>query len=293
MNIFKWLKHEPVRKFRPFLHLERLETMDKPQIILGKQLTWEEKRDGSCLTFWLDDDNRTVHISSRNQAQAAKEFVSSCQSLQEYTNICELLKTEKDRYIVYGELIAKGMGPTRIEGVHDKPELVVFDMFDTVADNYLSYIQLYQVCYHWQIPVVERWAVTQHATLDSFWDMREKILQIARENKREGTVIKWVSSSPKDDPKYIMFKEKLDIPPPPKIKNFVTGHPVLPLLPDSEVRGELNKLYADYGLDWMRDKVKCMPEFAKRVNKAAEENLCRPPGTIYRYYLDFLREHNA
>jgi hypothetical protein len=285
-------RRRPVRKFRPYLHLERLEMMDKPQRILDKWLSFEEKRDGSCLTFWLDDDDETIHISSRNMAQASNDLANPAKATEDYPRIVEFLRDGRSRYILYAELIPKGKGPTRIEGEHGKAQLVVFDIWDIGIENYLGYVQLYQQCCHYNMPVVERWGYANFISLKSYDVFRDEVLRLAKELHREGTVIKYVNQSPIGD-RYIYWKEKIDIPPRPKLTHNDNATPDLPLLPETEVLGELSKLQADFGIEWMRDKSKCMPELAKRVSQAAKENLCRPRSDIFRLYLDYLRERSS
>ena len=136
---------------------------------------------------------------------------------------------------------------------------------------------------------VERWGVSKHTTVESFEEFRDKILQVAKEKNREGTVVKWVNPSPKGD-KFLFFKEKLDIPSKPKLTQFDKGSIELNALPESEVRGELTKMVADHGLEKLHDVKFAMPLLAQNVARACKENLRSPPKNLFVTYTKFMRE---
>lgn len=287
-------------RYMKYPHIDRLENLrPNPEILLGKRLTFEEKRDGSNLCFWTWPKKRfkwfgnTVwveHISSRNMELASNDLRRLAYMTDQYSKIMEFLKTEKGRYMVYAELIQKGYGATRVEGINKEHQLVIFDIWDNKVHNFLPYIPKYQLCYHWNLPVVERWAETQHATIESLYEMRDKVLAMAKEKNREGTVIKYIDPSPNANPPFIFAKEKLDIPPSPPLRQMEEGRPVLPPLPDSEINGEWLKLLADYGITKMKHKSFGMPEFVRRTNQAAKDANCRPPKDIFKYYKQYLQD---
>jgi hypothetical protein len=282
-------------------HIDNLYALKpNPEIILGKRLIFTEKRDGSNLRFSLKDGK--VQISSRNQDEASGDFQNGAKATEEYPKIVQLLSEDdsdpfhksvrtNSKFIVFAEFLTVGTGPTRIEAPREKASLVVFDIYDVFEGTFLQYIQMYQMCYHYGLPVVEWWADSTHTTMESYREFADKVLDYAKLMGREGTVIKFVDLSPKADPRYIYWKEKLDIPPRPRLIKHDDGNAVLPLLPESEVRGEWNKMLADYGLEKLKDKAFAMPLFAQRIAQAAKENNCaRPTGSLFTLYLLYVKE---
>ena len=265
--------------------------LPSPQILLGKRISWQEKRDGTNLAVTLVDNE--IKLFTRHQ-EASEQFVKYFWATEEavkvenflhdYTWTEDLFDGVNDfsfQPVVFGELLIKGKSPARFE-LHDKHEFVVFDIWNTAQNRFLPYIPIYQHCYHYSLPIVSCWGVSRHTTLESLYTFRDEMLLQAKEAGREGVVLKTF-----DGNQHIFAKEKLDVPIIEKVQ-MDDGAIRLPPLPDSEVYGAINKAHADLGEDF-RDKTKAMPLIA--IYTAAEEkkHLCsKPLKSLYSYYLAYL-----
>jgi len=117
-------------KFPAYPHITRIERLEpNPQSLLGKRLTWTEKRDGSCCAFWLGEDG-SRRLSSRNMEVMAPDLSNKVLLEKETVDGIYLMLSEQKFTAVYAEYVFKGYGPTRIEGIQDKAELIVFDILD-------------------------------------------------------------------------------------------------------------------------------------------------------------------
>jgi hypothetical protein len=264
-----------------------------PQILLGEELYWTEKRDGSQLR--LSMENGEVKIATHHQEDASEQFKNYLKSTEQYLAIEQLLRDTNGLCenptadfnfgaVIFGELLSKGKSPARFEH-HDKVEFIMFDIYSTKDERFLTYTSVYQHAYHYQLPVVECWAMTRHVDMESLLAQRDAMLIMAKEKGREGVVIK--------DYRIQMFcKEKLDIPVIPIVK-IESGNPQLPQLPDSEVMGAIAKVHADLGEDF-HDKTKAMPMIAKYVAEEIDKHLCsRPKGKLFDYYQIYIEGLNA
>ena len=261
-----------------------------PQILLGEEIYWTEKRDGSQLRLsWVDND---VKISTHHQEDASEQFKNYLKSTEQANGICELLRDnnglrEDDTAnfnigaVVFGELLVKGKSPARFEQ-HEKHEFVIFDIWSQKDGRFLSYNAMYQQAYHYGLLVVECWAMTRHVDLDSLYAYRDEMLVLAKEKGREGTVLKCYSAQ-------IFAKEKLDTPIIPRIK-IEDGAPRNPPLPDSEVMGAIAKVQADLG-ELFTDKTKAMPLIARYVSEEQRKHQCsKPTQNLFSYYQKYIEE---
>lgn len=264
-----------------------------PQILLGKQLNWQEKRDGSCIRTMLDDKGELL-ISSRNQDFASAGFRAAFGRTDEALKVGVLLKENwgilpmpfacdfNFKPIVFGELLTKGKSPTRIE-LHEKDEYVVFDIWDSKASRFLTYTQVHQICHHYDLLVVKLIGQSQHSTLEELYAFKDKMLEACKILGREGTVVKTF-----DGDTEVYAKAKNDTPQIEKIpREYDRDAPQLPPLLDGDILGAINRVHVDAG-DKMWDKAYIMPIIAKTVNEEAKKHLAQPPGTLYKYYLTYL-----
>ena len=263
-------------------------THPSPRILLGEEIYWTEKRDGSQLRVSLV--NGELRLATHHQDDASAQFKQCFLDTEQSPNVVEFLK-DTNGYpvnpncdfnfgaVVFGELLVKGKAPARFE-THEKHEFVVFDIYSQKAEMFLPYNNVYQQCFHYQIPVVKCWAVTKHITEESLYQSRDEILEIAKNEGREGTVLK-------NYHRQIFAKEKLDTPKTEHTK-IENGLPQLPPLPDSEVLGAIAKVNADLGDDF-RDKTKAMPMIAKYVSEEQGKHLCsKPVNNLFSYYQKYL-----
>lgn len=259
-----------------------------PQIMLGEELYWTEKRDGSQLRLaWVDGK---LKISTHHQEDASEQFQNYFkatpqaagveQLLKDFNGLCENPTANfNNGAVIFGELLSKGRSPARFE-YHESCEFIIFDIYSQKESQFLPFNAMYPMAYHYQLPVVECWAMTRHVDMDSLLAFRDTMLAKAKETGREGVVIKNYHSQ-------IFCKEKLDTPT-IKIVNIESGNPQLPQLPDSEVMGAIAKAHADLG-ELIHDKTKAMPMIAKYVAEESEKHLCtKPAKKLFEYYQSYI-----
>ena len=260
-----------------------------PEILLGEEIFWQEKRDGSNIGIYLDD-NGELQLRSRNLIKASEDFYDIFERTEIKDSIIELIEYNKkeyrDEFVVFGELLTKGKSPTKTE-IHEKDEFIVFDIYSVKNNNFISYIQTHQLCYQNNLSIVELYGSSNHITLESLLEFRDQMLETAKEKGREGVVGKTYHGNEK----YLYFKEKLDLPTldrkPRKIED---GKIMLPPLPDSEILGALDKVLVDIGTDKFRDVKEAMPLFAKYVSDECKKHNCNLDRKIYQFYESKIEE---
>ncbi len=282
-----------MKELPKYPEMERIANLyPSPQVMLGEEIYWTEKRDGSQLRLAFIDNE--LKIATHHQDEASEMFVNYFKQTEQAEAIEQLLRDTNGLgdnpaanfnigAVVFGELLSKGKSPARFEH-HDKYEFVIFDIWSQKDGRFLSYNSIYQYAYHYSLPVVECWAMTRHTTLESLYAYRDEMLVLAKERGREGVVLKNYLSQ-------VFAKEKLDIPIIPRIK-IEDGQPKNPLLPDSEVMGAIAKAHADLGESFM-DKRVAMPLIAKYVSEEQEKHLCsKPSQNLFSYYQKYLEGLN-
>jgi hypothetical protein len=259
-----------------------------PQILLGEEISWTEKRDGSQLRIVLTDGQ--LQIATHHQDEASEQFVNYFKQTEQAMGIEQLLKDSNGLCdnptanfnigaVIFGELLCKGKSPARFE-THDKYEFVIFDIYSQKAERFLPYNNAYQYAYHYTLPIVECWAITRHVTLESLMAYRDEMLILAKEKGREGVVLKSYRNQ-------IFAKEKLDIPIIKRVE-IEDGIPRNPKLPDSEVMGAIAKVHSDIGEAFMDKKI-AMPAIAKYVSEEQGKHLCsKPEQSLFSYYQKYI-----
>jgi ATP-dependent DNA ligase len=257
-----------------------------PEIILGKEIVWEEKRDGSCAGIWLPRKN--LRMRSKNLDNASNDMRKAFIRTGLAPNVNELINDmikqwrQKD-VVIFGELLQKGKSPTRTE-FHEKDDFVVFDIY---ADGkFMTYTQVHQYCYQYKIPFVEIYGTSRHTTMESLLQFRDQMLEMAKSKGREGVVGKIYEGE-----KTRFFKEKLDLPKIDKLPRKIDdGKPHLPELPESEILGALEKVRVDIGDKKLRDIKEAMPLFAKYVKIECDKHNCRCTAKLFPIYKKRLEE---
>lgn len=255
-----------------------------PEILLGREIYWEEKRDGSNLGAYINEKDN-ISIRSRNMDVASEDFHAAFFDTEEPEKVKELLISMRDEWndecVIFGELLIKGKSPTRTE-VHEKNEFVVFDVWSSKIGGFIPYVLVYQHCYHFNLPIVELYGTSRHTTLQSLLRHKDIMLEIAKEKGREGVVGKTFEKNTM----YKYFKEKLDTPRLEKKPRYIEkGKPVLPPLPESEILGALDKVLVDIGVDNFKVVKTAMPLFAQYVQEERRKHNCsKPDVNLYWYY---------
>ena len=267
-------------------HLDRLERLEPgPQILLGKEITWTLKEDGSNIGVALVDG--IPEIRSRNQDRASKDFYTAMMSSQQWDGVVDLLESAaqwNDEYVIFGELCTKGKSPTRIK-IHEETKFIPFDLWSKRNGGFFNYTKLYQECYHAGLQCVERVGECEVVSLDSLYEYESKMLQMCKDRNEEGVVGKTQSGN-----ECIYFKSKNDTPKPVKEKVSEDGRIILPPLPESEVYGAIEKVRADIGDVAFKDIKQAMPLIAKYVTIEGKHHLCEVPRDLFRYYQTRLRD---
>jgi len=255
--------------------------------LLGKLIFFEEKRDGSNIRCFIDE-NDNLQFGSRNKIPASDDIIKSIKNTGYDTILRTALYTEKYQWnhdiIVFFELLQKGNSPSRIE-YHEKDDIAVFDIYD-IKEGWWNYTRVYQFCYQWKLPVVKLWAVSSYSTIERLEKQIEKMLDRAKKENREGVVFKSYEGG-----KAYFFKDRLDIPHEKDIEiNIDKDTPEYPELPRAEVMNEIQKVLDEIGYEQFRDKKIAMPLIARYVAAEAKRRMCSVPKGLYSYYLEKLKE---
>jgi hypothetical protein len=270
MNSEIWCKYyelEPIRRLR-----------NEGRELIGKTLTLTEKRDGENVSVWLDEKGE-VKFSSHNLCEASEDIVNRFKVTAEYHKTELLLKTELNfhkEYVLYGELL-KEVGPTRIEPKRKKVSWVLFDAWEVTEKRYISYTQLYQLAYHYKIPIVRVTGFVVPTSIEDLEDTIKNQLKWCKRHRREGIV-------GKDYENQVFFKEKIDLPKLPKIPR----QPQLqfPPMPQERIIRALQHAYDEVGAgNWKNVKV-AMPIVAKHIAVEAKEHNFNAPRNMYQLYND-------
>ena len=270
--------------------LERISQLQpNPHIILGKEVVWTEKRDGSNFGVYLDAEGNW-HARSRNMDVASEQFHNYFKMTPQFGCVIELLNDAQnwgDAYMVFGELLTKGKSPTKIE-YHDDHSFVVFDIWSAKLGGFFNYTKVYQECYHHKIPIVECWGTSRINDLDTLMAYRDVMLLKSIERNREGTVGKHVNGT-----EFIYFKEKNDTPKYeklPRVEDPENARILLPPLAESEVAGALEKAYADLGTEFfdIRPAMKLFAEYVSTEQK--KHNYSKPDRKLIEFYKDRVDE---
>lgn len=280
----------------PYPSLDRLELLQPgPQILLGNEITYTLKHDGTNCGVALIDGK--IEIRSSNQPRAHPNMYESLKKTPEYDGIVDLLESAADwrsQYILYGELLQVGRSPTRIK-THTETRFVPFDLWSARQGGFVNYISLYQQCHHAHLPCVEVLGKCTATSLPSLYAFRDEMFDICRERNEEGVVGKvwadtpWSFAGMKKN--IIYFKEKLDTPnfeQTPKMTE--TGRVILPQLSDSEVFGAVEKARTDLGDRAFRDPAQAMPKIVAYVREEGKKHHCSSPKNIQSYYLRRLQD---
>ncbi len=226
-----------------------------------------------------------VNIGSRNKDDATPKFKHWVKQTPEFKKYVHML-AENPKWTIFVEYVPAGRGPTRIEPVHKKASLVLFDVF--VGDQFLPYTYLYQQSVHYRIPIVKLVGELYPKSMGEIEEARDFGLKWARRHRREGVVIKAYAEDAGQQ--YVFFKEKIDMPAKPPLDRPKSPGIDIPVLPDTEVYGAIAKYDADIGI--ILQNQKDMPGIVKYVQEEARKHIMRAPGDIYRYYKHYLDEMN-
>ena len=287
----------PFLTWRSYGRLERLRSLpNEGRELLGVKITFTEKRDGENISVFLKEavEQPSVQISSHNLEDASSDIKARLLQTPEWMKIDTLLRTESTQYekhyILFGELIKVGASPTRIEPAHKRPHWILFDAWD--GSRFLNYSQLYQLGYHYKIPIVKALSIGVFLSLEDLHAEIKKQLLWCRRHHREGIVGKTYGGN------QIFFKEKIDLPEIPRNIRPVQVNPVYPPMPQERVLRALQHAldemidakglstieYAAVEAGW-KDKAVVMPLIVKHLNVEAREHNFAMPKRPFEIYL--------
>jgi len=255
-----------------------------PEVLIDKLIYWQEKRCGSNIGIRLVSDDR-LEIRTRKQESAHPDFVEAFNRTGRVDNIRAMMKSfpKPHEVVVFAELLREGRSPSRVE-LHERDDCVVFDIF-TREEGFLEYPRVVCKCNVFGIPVVRCYAETRHTSLSEILEFRDRMVALAEENGREGVVGKtWF------DGQCIFFKEKIDMPKLERESKPPSEWSFLPVLPDSEVMGAIEKVRESIGDEQFNDKTIAMPLIAKYVKEECEKHKYRAPKKLFRYYIERLED---
>ena len=250
--------------------------------LLGEHIIYTVKRDGENVSLWLNDEKETV-ISSHRQETADSNIQSRMKATPEYDKVVELLN---DVYncdvVVYGELL-KTVSPTRIEPRRKHTHWILFDVWDCVNERYLPYNLVYQLAYHYKIPVVEIVDEHQPMSMTELTDKIDEVKKWCKRHRREGVVGKVHNSK---DGIQIFFKEKIDLPKRKKLDRENQNQSHYPPMPEEKILRALLHAFNEVGEeDWRKVKI-AMPVVARHISTEAREHNYNVPKNIFSYYND-------
>ena len=278
-----------------YQHISILESLKPtPRILLGQYLFWTEKKDGECISLWINKSNH-IQVSSKNQENAHEDIKHKVTVLckEDYDKCVELLE-ENPQFVLFVEECKKGRSVTGAE-VYNRHTLFLFDIYDRNAEKFLNYTAVYQHAYHYKIPVVGLYAKTRHRTMKDLLKFANHALEYCKEEAHiEGIVIK-AYEIPEGFEKWEAFKRgliqakiKLDIPEPKKRK-IAKGEVIYPPIPENEILGAINKAHQELGDTDIQDVSKAMPLIAQYVKEECKKHLYSTPiKKLFFYYKNYL-----
>lgn len=157
-------------------HFGRIEQVTpNPSILLGNDIFWTEKLDGSNAGIYLKDD--VPMVRSRNQDVA--QFSDIVKEIPVFENIVALLHHLKDNYhsdyIVFCEFMQKGRSPTGLK-TYDYDSLIVFDMYNLTAERFETWNNVCLFCGTFDIPVVKLLGFCTCHSLDELYSFRDELI---------------------------------------------------------------------------------------------------------------------
>ena len=250
--------------------------------LLGEHIIYTVKRDGENVSLWLNE-NKEVIISSHRQETADSNIQSRMKATPEYDRVVELLNDEySGNIVVYGELL-KTVSPTRIEPRRKHLHWILFDVWDCVDERYLPYNLVYQLAYHYRIPVVEIVDEHQPMSMTELTDKIDEMKKWCRRHRREGVVGKVHNSK---EGVQIFFKEKIDLPKRKKLDKENQNQSHYPPMPEEKILRALLHAFNEVGEEnWRKVKI-AMPVVARHVSTEAREHNYNVPKNIFSYYND-------
>jgi len=273
-------------------HFGRIDQLyPNPHIVLGHDIWWTLKLDGSNCGIYFDD-NGEIKVRSRNQDVA--EFYQKVENVPAYEKVVDFMTFRRDEYgsdfVVFAELLNKGRSPTGIK-VHDKDEIVIFDMYNGKTEKYVHYPQLSLFCGAFDIPLTPLVGKCNVTTLPELLEFRDQMLEASKgEEGVVGKVYNKVYDS--QDENFLFIKEKHHMPKLSKLPhNRSENRKIeLPQLDAGEVCKCVAKVFDHMSLSNFLQTKYAMPAIAKEVSIECKQQNCGNYMNLYDFYTRKLNE---
>jgi len=270
-------------------HFGRIDQLyPNPHIMLGNDIYWTLKHDGSNTGFYHDEDE--IKIRSRNMDEAS--FKDKVLALSVSDKIMEMMNHNKENYrsdfVVFGELLSKGKSPTGLK-TFEEDDFIVFDIYDHSKESFVNFNQLCLLCGPFSIPVTKLIGKCNVTTMDELNSFRDEMLSLTV--GEEGVVGK-IYNKPKDFLNYdfLFVKEKHFIQKPLKQKRSENRTCEQPQLDEGEVRKCIAKVFDESSLVDFKDTKLTMPKIAKEVGIECKQQNCVNRFNLFQYYSEKLQE---
>jgi hypothetical protein len=260
------------------------------QKLFGDPIYWTVKEDGENTGVYLDE-NGELQVRTRNVTKVPDNIRQRFLNLPYANNIKALLKELENIYpesdvMLFGEFMVKGKSPKRI-AVRDENSFKAFDIW--VSNNgrnppLLLWELVEEYCNDHNVPVVQLVEINIVNSLEGLLVMRDRLLAKCKENHWEGVVGKvWKTN---EHGSFVnIVKEKIDIP---KVKQNPQPGDELPVLPDTETSGAIEKVFFAIGEEEFSKPEVAMPQISKLVKEQCKKHNCRSPPNVYNLYRERL-----
>lgn len=274
---------------RKYPHFNRIENLKpNPHIMLGHDIYWTLKVDGSNTGFYFGEDGE-IKIRSRNMDVAM--FFEKVLDLEVSKRIMDMMRFYLEmygvHYVVFGELLSRGRSPTGLK-VFDKDDLIIFDIYDIEAGKWVHFDKMCLMCGPFGIPVVPLMGKCNVNTLEELYSYRDEMLDATK--GEEGVVAK-IYKNPHETIRdnYLFVKEKHFIQNVKKVRSK-DGKIKLPQLEEGEVRKCLFKVMDEIGMVQFKDPKLAMPKIANEVNLECKQQNCSNKINLFHLYRTVLEE---
>ena len=250
------------------------------EILLNKDIIWEEKRDGSNCGAYMDDGQ--IRFRSRHMEIAEHDTIEAIYRTKHVKGLIDCLEESKNQRdsddVIFFEFLRMGKSPSRVE-LHKEDDLVVFDIYSS-KDGWLNYEDVYEKCSRFGLPIVQVLGTSRHDNTESLIKYCDEMVGKCLEEKREGVVGKiWI------DGEILLFKEKPEMYKTATVKiRKKRSESTLPMLPESEIMGAIEKVLMDIGIDQFGNAKTAMPLVARYVNEESKKHNCQKVKKLFDYY---------
>jgi ATP-dependent RNA circularization protein (DNA/RNA ligase family) len=171
----------------------------KGEELLHKLIVAEEKRDGVLVVIRFEVPQKLVvevpeqYRKSLEQTVGYQHVVEMLEEQGEYQRVVNKLvnKNEiKHRYVIYGEFLPEGKSVHNIEPARRRAQFLIFDIFDRKTGRYVPFLDRFNWCYDYDLPMVRAIGYTVFQDLDELKSKVNGWVKEAKRSHKEGIVLK-------------------------------------------------------------------------------------------------------